>query len=67
MANGYIEYDYQNKKYFLPPEHAMALADEKSPFYIQGASKGIKSYFKDEEEFVKMFNNRLHYDVDSFD
>jgi SAM-dependent methyltransferase len=44
-------------KYFLPPEHALALSDSNSPIYIQGAFKAIKSYFKDEEEFIKMFKN----------
>jgi hypothetical protein len=54
-ASGYIEYDPSSRKYRLPPEHALALADENSPIYIQGIFKAIKSYFKDEEEFLKMF------------
>ena len=54
-ASGYIEYDPRSRKYRLPPEHALALADENSPIYIQGIFKAIKSYFKDEEEFLKMF------------
>ena len=58
VASGYIEYNSQNKTYFLPPEHAKALSDERSPLYIQGAFKAVKSYFKDEEEFVKMFKNQ---------
>ncbi|MGA9844044.1 MAG: class I SAM-dependent methyltransferase, partial [Nitrososphaeraceae archaeon] len=33
----------------------LALADENSPIYLQGIFKAIKSYFKDEEEFLKMF------------
>jgi len=36
--------------YRLPPEHALALADENSPIYLQGIFKAIKSYFKDEDE-----------------
>lgn len=55
VASGYIEYDPSRKKYRLPPEHALALADENSPVYLQGIFKAIKSYFKDEEEFLKMF------------
>jgi hypothetical protein len=55
VASGYIEYDPSSKKYKLPPEHALALADENSPIYLQGIFKAIKSYFKDEEEFLKMF------------
>jgi SAM-dependent methyltransferase len=55
VASGYIEYDPSSRKYRLPPEHALALANENSPMYIQGIFKAIKSYFKDEEEFLKMF------------
>ena len=55
VASGYIEYDPINSKYLLPLEHALALSDEKSPIYIQGIFKAIKSYFKDEEEFLKAF------------
>jgi 2-polyprenyl-3-methyl-5-hydroxy-6-metoxy-1,4-benzoquinol methylase len=55
VASGYIEYDPRNRKYRLPPEHALALADENSPIYLQGIFKAIKSYFKDEDEFLKMF------------
>ena len=55
VASGYIEYDPRSRKYTLPPEHALALVDENSPIYLQGIFKAIKSYFKDEEEFLKMF------------
>ena len=55
VASGYIEYDPSSRRYRLPPEHALALADENSPIYLQGIFKAIKSYFKDEEEFLKMF------------
>jgi SAM-dependent methyltransferase len=55
VASGYIEYDPSRRKYRLPPEHALALADENSPIYLQGIFKAIKSYFKDEEDFLKMF------------
>src|ERR687886_332299 len=55
VASGYIEYDPGSRNYRLPPEHALALADENSSLYLQGIFKAIKSYFKDEEEFLKMF------------
>jgi len=55
VASGYIEYDPISRKYRLPQEQALALADENSPIYLQGIFKAIKSYFKDEEEFLKMF------------
>jgi len=55
VASGYIEYDPSSRKYRLPPEHALILADENSSVYLQGIYKAIKSYFMDEEEFLKMF------------
>lgn len=57
VTSGYIEYDPSTEKYLLPPEHALGLSDPNSPIYLQGAFKAIKSYFKDEEEFIKMFRN----------
>ncbi len=37
VASGYIEYDAAKKRYTLPDEHAMALADEESPVFLGGA------------------------------
>jgi SAM-dependent methyltransferase len=57
VAGGYLKYDSSNRKYSLPAEQAMALADENSPVYIQGAYQAIRSYFKDEDKFVEMFKS----------
>jgi SAM-dependent methyltransferase len=35
-AGGYIEYDPATQKYTLPFEHAVALTDEESPFFVGG-------------------------------
>jgi len=35
-ASGWAEYDPTTKKYALPPEHAIALTDEDSPFFLAG-------------------------------
>ena len=35
-AGGYVTYDPESDRYTLPDEHALALADEDSPFYILG-------------------------------
>jgi len=35
-AGGYIDYDPATGAYSLPHEHAIALADEKSPFFVGG-------------------------------
>lgn len=57
VAGGYITYGPIKRKYSLPPEQAMALVDENSPVYIQGAYQAIRSYFKDEDKFVEMFKS----------
>ena len=46
VASGYIEYDPNSRKYRLPPEHALALADENSPIYLQGIFKAISHTLK---------------------
>ena len=56
-AGGYITYNASDGKYTIPPEQAMALADENSPVYIHGAYQSIKSFFKDEDKFVEMFKS----------
>jgi SAM-dependent methyltransferase len=56
-AGGYITYNPSNGKYFLPPEQAMALADDNSRIYLHGAYQVIRSLFKDEDKFVKMFQS----------
>lgn len=35
-AGGYVEYDAGSGRFTLPPEHAVALADETSPAYLPG-------------------------------
>src|SRR5262245_12567587 len=35
-AGGYVSYDAETDRYTLPPEQAMALADEDSPVYVLG-------------------------------
>ncbi|MGD1838729.1 MAG: class I SAM-dependent methyltransferase [Nitrososphaeraceae archaeon] len=61
VAGGYVSYDPKSNKYYLSEEQKLALADENSPVYIHGAFKFIKSYFRDEEEFVKMFRNERKF------
>src|SRR4051812_42761998 len=46
-AGGYVIYDAEGDTYELPDEHALALADEESPFYILGAYELIASLYAD--------------------
>ena len=54
-AGGYVEFDAASDRYTLPDEHALALADEDSPFYILGAYELIASLFSDEDEIREAF------------
>ena len=42
-AGGYVTYDPATETYSLPPEQALALADESSPFFLCGAFQGFTS------------------------
>ncbi len=54
-AGGYVQYDAGTNTFALPEEQAMALADETSPFYTQGAYEIILSLFRDLDKFETMF------------
>jgi SAM-dependent methyltransferase len=54
-AGGYVVYDAAADSYELPPEQALALADEESPFYLLGAYELIASLYADEEKITAAF------------
>jgi SAM-dependent methyltransferase len=54
-AGGYVTYDPDTERYTLPDEHALALADEDSPFYILGVYELIASLYADEERITDSF------------
>ncbi len=56
-AGGYVVYDPASDRYALPEEHALALADEESPFYMVGGFDVIASVQADEDELVRRFRS----------
>jgi SAM-dependent methyltransferase len=56
-AGGYVTYDPQSDRYTLPDEHALALADEDSPFYILGIYDSIASIYADEDRILEAFRS----------
>ena len=56
-AGGYVTYDPENDRYTLPDEHALALADEDSPFYILGVYDSIASLYADEDQIIEAFRS----------
>jgi SAM-dependent methyltransferase len=54
-AGGYVEYDAEADRFRLPDEHAVALADEDSPFNMLGAFDLFASLWADEDRFVDAF------------
>jgi hypothetical protein len=49
-ASGYVEHD--DGRFRLPPEQAMALADEDSPVYIAGGAVVLASMYLDKDKLV---------------
>jgi len=56
-AGGYIAYDGESDRYTLPDEHALALADEDSPFYLLGIYDAVASFYADEDKIVEAFRS----------
>lgn len=54
-AGGYVTYDASSGTYSLPPEQALALADDESPVFMPGGFYGIASMWADVETFVDAF------------
>jgi SAM-dependent methyltransferase len=54
-AGGYVAHHADGDRYELPPEQALALADEDSPFYILGVYDSIASLYADEEQITDAF------------
>lgn len=56
-AGKYLDYDAAKGTYELPPEHAMALADDESPVFIAGAFDLLAAIWTADEELAKGFRN----------
>jgi SAM-dependent methyltransferase len=56
-AGGYVIYDPADDRYTLPDEHALALADEDSPFYILGVYDLVASLYADEDQILEAFRS----------
>jgi SAM-dependent methyltransferase len=54
-AGGYVTYDAPSRTYELPPEQALALADEDSPAFLPGGFTGIVAAYVDADTFVDAF------------
>ena len=54
-AAGYLTYDARTKRYELPAEQAMALAQEGSPVFVPGAFHIVASMFRDEPKISQAF------------
>lgn len=56
-ASGYVTYDAASETFTLPPEQAMALAQEGSPVFIPGAFQIIRSAMLDEPVVREAFKS----------
>jgi SAM-dependent methyltransferase len=56
-AAGYIEHDPASDTYTLPVEHALALADEDSPFFVLGGYDIMQALFADLDKLEDAFRH----------
>ena len=56
-ASGYVDYDADRDVFTLPPEQAMAFADEDSPVYMLGAYHVVSSAYKDRARLAERFRS----------
>jgi hypothetical protein len=54
-AGGYITYDAESQRYWLPAENASVLEDENSLVYSVGAFQATMSNFKDASKIMEAF------------
>lgn len=56
-AGGYLEYDPLLLKYSIPPEHALALTDENSPFFVMGGFQIMTALVKAHNRITELFTS----------
>jgi SAM-dependent methyltransferase len=56
-AGGYVEYDPQSKRYALPLEHALVLADEDSEFFAAGGFQTFLAFMHAAPRMVENFRS----------
>lgn len=54
-AGGYLDYDSATQRYTLPPEHAIALTDESSPYFLGGAFQVTTPLIKAQDHVTDLF------------
>jgi 2-polyprenyl-3-methyl-5-hydroxy-6-metoxy-1,4-benzoquinol methylase len=60
-AGGFVTYDPTTQKYELPPEQAMALADENSPAFVGGAFELATATLKSVPHIEEIFRSGAGY------
>jgi 2-polyprenyl-3-methyl-5-hydroxy-6-metoxy-1,4-benzoquinol methylase len=56
-ASGFVVYDEDSEAYVLPPEHALVLADESSPFAMTGSFEAANAAVAVRERLAERFVN----------
>jgi 2-polyprenyl-3-methyl-5-hydroxy-6-metoxy-1,4-benzoquinol methylase len=56
-ASGYVDYDASAGTFRLPPEQALALADDRSPAFIAGAFQVLAAMVKDQPRIAERFRS----------
>lgn len=54
-ASGYLEYDRENKKFYLNEEQSMVFANEDSPVFLTGGFESLASLYFDKDKIKQAF------------
>ena len=57
-ASGFVVYDAESAAYVLPPEHALVLADESSPFLMTGSFQSANAAVAARERAARAVRRR---------
>jgi ubiquinone/menaquinone biosynthesis C-methylase UbiE len=57
VAGGYVQFDKDTNKYFLPPEHAFVLANPESPAFLPPAFDVAATLWHDEDQILAAFRS----------
>jgi 2-polyprenyl-3-methyl-5-hydroxy-6-metoxy-1,4-benzoquinol methylase len=58
-AGGYVEFDASLGKYYLPDEHAVALTDENSPYFVAGGFQVINAMLRAKDRIETNFHTGM--------
>jgi SAM-dependent methyltransferase len=64
---GYLEYDPATKRFALPPEHAMVISQEGSPFFVGGFFQQFRALARISDQIANAFADGAGVPISAYD